>query len=279
MKIIRSVNKMQKIIKELKKKEKVISFVPTMGYLHEGHISLLRRAQKVADILILSIFVNPLQFGVNEDYKEYPRDIKKDAKIAKLLKVDYIFYPKTEEMYPQGYKSFVIVEELSSKLCGKSRPLHFKGVTTVVLKLFNIIKPDIVFLGQKDIQQAIIIKKMIEDLNLDVKIKVLPIVREKNGLALSSRNKYLSCEERKKASVLFKSLKLAKEFYKNGEKDAFRIISQMKKIISKIKEVKIDYISVVEQENLNKVKIIQKGNILALAIKIGQTRLIDNIIF
>ena len=205
-----------------------IGFVPTMGYLHEGHLSLVRESLRKADVTVVSIFVNPAQFGPTEDFKEYPRDLNRDSEVLEKEGVDYLFVPEADEMYSQGYKTYVEVCDLQDKLCGRSRPGHFRGVCTVVLRLFNIINPDISFFGQKDAQQAITLKKMVKELNLEVKIEVLPIIREEDGLALSSRNKYLTQEERKAALVLSKSLKEAKSIVEKGQRDSAAIIKEMK---------------------------------------------------
>ena len=278
MKIVNTVKEMKKIIKNLKEEKKVIGFVPTMGYLHEGHLSLIRKSVKKTDRTIVSIFVNPTQFGPSEDYDRYPRDIERDKRLLKREKVDYLFHPSVEEMYPPEYKTYVEVTELQDKLCGHSRPGHFRGVCTIVLKLFNIVQPDIAFFGQKDAQQAIIIKRMARDLNLDVKIEIMPIIREKDGLAISSRNTYLSLEERKQATVLYRSLQLAKELIENGEKNSELIISRMRKLIESEPSAKIDYVEIVDIEELNPVKEIKNKALIALAVYIGNTRLIDNII-
>lgn len=278
MEIVNRIQRMKEIIKDIKKENKTIGFVPTMGCLHQGHLSLVREARRMSDYVIVSIFVNPKQFGPNEDYEKYPRDITKDAELLSQENVDYIFYPSVEEMYPENYKTYVIVEDLSDKLCGKTRPGHFRGVTTIVLKLLNIIQPNFAYFGQKDAQQTVIIKRMIKDLNLDTELIILPIVREPDGLAMSSRNLYLNPEERRAATILFKSLQKAKEVIKEGEKKSNKIIEEMKKIITTEPLAKIDYIEIVDLENLSPLKFINKTALIALAVYIGETRLIDNII-
>ncbi len=278
MKLYRKIITLQKEISRLKQESKKIGFVPTMGYLHEGHLSLIRKARKENDIVVISIFVNPTQFGPREDYKRYPRDLKRDLKLAREEGVDIVFYPSVEEMYPPKYRTYVEVEELSNVLCGKSRPGHFRGVTTVCTKLFNIVMPDVAYFGHKDAQQAIIIKQMVRDLNFPLKIKVLPIVREKDGLAMSSRNVYLSPQERKEATVLYQSLKLAKQMLKEGIKDANKIKRKLKTVISRKKKAKIDYIEIVDLEDLRPVNKIDKPVLLALAVWFGKARLIDNTI-
>lgn len=278
MKVIRSIRRMFGFSKELHLRRRTIGFVPTMGALHKGHVNLIRRARKENNIVVVSIFVNPIQFGPGDDFKEYPRDLKRDALLCGKEGVDVIFYPKIEDMYPAGYKTYVNVESLSDVLCGKVRPGHFKGVATVVVKLFNIVSPDIAYFGQKDTQQAIIIKRMVSDLNMPLKIKVIPTVREKDGLAMSSRNIYLSRDERKEASVLFQVLKLARDLIRQGNTDSSDIIRRMRRLINKKKSAKIQYLSIVDLKDLRPVDKISGKVLLALAVYIGKTRLIDNII-
>lgn len=276
--IIGSLKKMSLFSKRSKLKGKTIGFVPTMGALHEGHMSLIRKARKENNITVVSIFVNPIQFGAGEDLKRYPRDLKRDAKLCKKEGVDIIFSPLKEEIYPKGYKTYVFVEGLSEALCGKYRPGHFKGVATVVIKFFNIVNPDIAYFGQKDAQQALIIKKMASDLNLPLRIKIMPTVREKDGLAMSSRNMYLSRQERKDALVLYQALNLAKGLTARGENDASYLINKMKQLIEKRKNVKVQYISIVGPESLEAVDEIKNKALVALAVWAGRTRLIDNAI-
>jgi pantoate--beta-alanine ligase len=278
MKLYKKINSIQKEIARLKREGKKIGFIPTMGYLHEGHLSLMRKARKENDIVVISIFVNPTQFGPREDYNRYPRDLNRDLKLAREVGVDIVFYPSVEEMYPSKYRTYVEVEELSDLLCGKSRPGHFRGVTTVCTKLFNIVQPDVAYFGQKDAQQAIIIKQMVRDLNFPLKIKVLPIVREKDGLAMSSRNVYLSSQEREEATVLYQSLKTAHQMVKTGIKDAGRIKRQVKNMISEKATARIDYVEIVDLEDLKPVRTIDKPALLALAVWFGKARLIDNTI-
>jgi pantoate--beta-alanine ligase len=249
-----------------------------MGYLHKGHLSLMKKARKETDIVIISIFVNPTQFGPHEDYTQYPRDLEKDTQLAKAVGVDVVFVPTVAAMYPQGFSTFVNVEEITDCLCGQSRPGHFRGVTTVVMKLFNLVKPDIAYFGQKDAQQAIVIKRMVKDLDMDIKIKVLPIVRESDGLAMSSRNTYLNLQERKDATVLFHALQRARTMVASGVREPRKIISNMKRIIRQKQSAKIDYVAVVDTENLKTLKRISGEVLIALAVWIGKTRLIDNII-
>jgi len=278
MKIIKTVMEMRAALKSFRDEGSIIGFVPTMGYLHQGHLSLIRRARQSSDMVVISIFVNPTQFGPQEDLDRYPRNLKRDAELAEEEGVDYIFHPDVSELYPEGYKTYVFVEELSDKLCGASRPGHFRGVTTIVLKLFNIIQPQLAYFGQKDALQAIIVRRMVEDLNLDIKIEVEPIVREADGLAMSSRNTYLSSEERKAALVLYRSLKLAEKSIKQGERDSSAIAHEIKKIINQEPSAKIDYISITDNKNLQELDIIKKETLIALAVHIGKTRLIDNIV-
>jgi len=278
MRIIRSIKEMLKFIRENRRKGRSIGFVPTMGALHKGHLSLIRQAHKDNDVLVVSIFVNPAQFAPSEDLKKYPRNLKRDAQLCKQEGVDIIFYPDAKEMYPANYRTYLTVEKLSGVLCGKSRPGHFKGVATVVAKLFNTINPDVAYFGQKDAQQAIIIKRMVADLNLPVEIKVMPTLREKDGLALSSRNVYLSKQERKDAVVLSQSLNMAKYLIKKRILDSRKIIKKMNELIKEKKTAKIDYISIVDLKNLEPIKRINDSCLIALAVWIGKTRLIDNTI-
>jgi len=277
MKLISEPGKFSAIMGKARQLKKSIGFVPTMGALHAGHFSLIKQARKENDITVVSIFVNPAQFGPGEDFKKYPRRLKKDAGSCRKLGVDYIFLPDKDNMYPQGYSTFVNVEVLSGLLCGFSRPGHFRGVATVVAKLLNIVRPDTLYLGQKDAQQAIIISRMVKDLNFPVKVKVMPTVRQEDGLALSSRNAYLSKDERNSALVLYKALRLARCMVNNGQRNTSRVISRMKLLIAKNSRAKLDYIAIVEPEQLKEVKKIIPGSLIALAVKIGRTRLIDNI--
>jgi len=278
MRIIKEIQQLKKILAKQRSQKKSIGFVPTMGALHEGHIQLIRRARRENDFVVVSIFVNPLQFGPREDFQRYPRNILRDCFICCNEDVDILFYPAYQKMYPAHFRTYVYVEGLSEKLCGRFRPGHFRGVTTVVTKLFNIVNPDIAYFGQKDAQQAIIIKKMVEDLNMPVKIKVLPTVRESDGLALSSRNNYLSAGERKDAVVLAQALSLAKRLIKKGKTDSRSLIHKMRQLIKKKKNAKIDYVAIVDTHNLEPLKKIKRKTLLALAVWIGKTRLIDNII-
>lgn len=278
MKVISSIDKMQDWSKDARCKGKTIGFVPTMGYLHEGHLSLLRKAERENDYLVMSIFVNPAQFAPGEDLKRYPRDFRRDKKLAKLCGVDVIFYPEAKLIYPSNYKTYVKVEDLSDVLCGRSRPGHFRGVTTVVLKLFNIVLPNTAYFGWKDAQQAIIINKMVEDLNLPIKIKTLPIAREESGLALSSRNTYLKEDQRRQAIILDKALQVAVGMIQSGYKDPRRIVAKMRKVIKSQKISRIDYVEIVDIDSLKPVKKIKGRLLICLAVFFGKTRLIDNVI-
>ncbi|MFC2169391.1 pantoate--beta-alanine ligase [Acidobacteriota bacterium] len=279
MKTFTKISEMRAAVLEARKKGLSIGLVPTMGYLHEGHLSLVRESVKKTDCTVVSIFVNPSQFRPNEDIAEYPRDIDHDVRILGKEGVTFVFIPEVEEMYPPGYKTYVEVTELQDKLCGRSRPGHFKGVCTVVLKLFHVINADVAFFGQKDTQQAVILKKMIQDLDMTVRIEVLPIVREKNGLALSSRNTYLSPEQRKAALCLVRGLRKAGQMIEDGIRESARIIQQVKDVIRSEPLAEIDYVEIVDLESLDSIKRVDKECLIALAVFIGKVRLIDNVIF
>lgn len=277
MKIIRSIRSIKRRLEAHRRKGRSVGFVPTMGFLHEGHLSLIRRARKDNDIVVVSIFVNPTQFGPKEDYREYPRDLRHDAALCKKAGADYIFYPTVRSMYPRGYSTYVTVEGLTANLCGRFRPGHFRGVTTVVTKLFGIVRPDVAYLGQKDAQQAILIKRMAADLNMDVDVKMMPTVREKDGLAMSSRNVYLSPDERRVAPTIYRALQRARDLIKSGNRDAGKVISQIRKALAPV-ATKIDYISVVNTGELKDTKSIKGEVLIAVAAWLGRTRLIDNVI-
>ncbi len=278
MKVITSISDMQKEADLLRSRGKKIGFVPTMGYLHEGHLSLVREAKKRSDMVVMSIFVNPTQFGPDEDFDDYPRDFDRDAKIAESVGGDIVFYPDVREVFPENYLTYIEVQKITKVLCGLSRPTHFRGVTTIVSKLFNIVKPHLAVFGQKDAQQAFVIKRMVEDLNFDIEIVVAPIVREKDGLAMSSRNTYLTPEQRKQAIMLYQSLMTAKKLIDTGERNALVIKEQMRKIIEKQPDAMIDYIEIVDTTNLQPLMKLRGEILIALAVKIGKPRLIDNII-
>ena len=257
---------------------KKIGFVPTMGALHKGHISLIEAAKKKCDFVVVSIFVNPTQFGPKEDFKKYPRPLKADLKMCRKAGVDVVFAPTPREMYPAENLTWVNVEKLSEPLCGKFRPRHFRGVATVCTKLFNIVLPDVAYFGQKDAQQAIIIKRMVADLNMPLKIVVCPTVREKNELAMSSRNQYLTTQQRKDAAFIYKSFQECRQMIKQGVTDSKKIITAMRKILRQISSSKIQYISIVDAETLQNVDKIAGKVLVAVAVKVGSTRLIDNIL-
>jgi pantoate--beta-alanine ligase len=276
--IIAKISAVKEAIQNHKSSEKSIGFVPTMGFLHEGHLSLVRESLRQTDITVVSIFVNPTQFGPDEDFQDYPRDLKKDSAILEELGVDIVFVPDYQEMYPEGFKTFVEVMDLQDNFEGRSRPGHFKGVCTVVLKFFEIVNPDVAYFGQKDAQQAVIVKKMVHDLNLDVKIQVLPTVREKDGLALSSRNVYLTKGQRKAALCLVKSLREADRMIKSGQQDSLAIKSEMKRLIEAEPLARLDYLAVVDLENLDPLDKIEGEALIAVAVFFGNVRLIDNVI-
>ena len=272
-KLLNTIEEMSAIRRQLKGK---IGFVPTMGFLHEGHLSLVKEAKKQTDITIVSIFVNPTQFGVNEDLSKYPRNLERDIELLTKLEIDYIFFPTDEQMYPEGYKTWVNVDKITQVLCGRSRPTHFRGVTTIVAKLMNIIYPDFMFMGEKDFQQLVVLKQMVRDLNFRTKIVGCSIIREKDGLALSSRNKYLSPQGRKKALCLNKSLLLAQKLFNGKITSSNKIISQMTDLIESNEGV-IDYIEVFDPKTLEHIPELVSGCRIALAVIVENTRLIDNI--
>jgi len=278
MRFITSIKKMQELSERLRKEGKVISFVPTMGYLHHGHLSLMEEGKKRGDVLVISIFVNPTQFGMGEDYAVYPRDLERDKRLAESVGVDIIFAPTEAEMYPKAYQTFVQVEEVTKNLCGVSRPTHFRGVTTVVAKLFNIVKPQVAIFGEKDFQQLVTIRQMVRDLNYEIEIVGMPTYREDDGLAMSSRNTYLNPEERKAALSLYRSLKRASELLNLGEKRAERIIQEVSKIMEAEELIKVDYIKICDSENLKDLITVDREAIVAIAAKVGKTRLIDNLV-
>jgi len=278
MEVIKRTAEMQEISLRLKREGRIIGLVPTMGYLHDGHLSLIKKARRENDIVIMSNFVNPLQFGPKEDFATYPRDLDRDNKLAESAGVDYVFAPTTEEMYPQGYDTYVEVKgPITEKMCGKSRPGHFKGVTTVVLKLFLITQPDRAYFGQKDAQQAIVIRKMVTDLNVPVKIITCPIIREEDGLALSSRNTYLSSEERLQALALPRALSAGRDMIMKGETDPLKVKKHITSMLESSPGIRVDYVVVVDGDNLSDLSAIKGKVLLAAAVYVGKTRLIDNI--
>lgn len=278
MKVVGTIKEVRELVKEWKKNGETVGFVPTMGYLHEGHGSLITKARENNDKVVVSIFVNPMQFGPTEDLDSYPRDLEKDSKFCESLGADLIFHPEPEEMYHDDFSSYVDMSVLTEELCGLSRPVHFRGVCTVVTKLFNIVQPDNAYFGQKDAQQLAIIKHMVQDLNMDINVVGCPIVREEDGLAKSSRNTYLSQEERKAALILSKTVKLAKELIDAGEKDADVVVAKMKENIETEPMAKIDYVKAVNGLTMQQQKEIKAPMLIAMAVYIGKTRLIDNMI-
>lgn len=279
MKIVSTVNDVRSTVKEWKKNGLKVGLVPTMGFLHEGHISLIKKAVAENDKVIVSVFVNPTQFGPNEDFEAYPRDLNKDAALCEEAGADLIFHPEPEEMYPDGFCSSVNMTGLTDALCGKSRPIHFQGVCTVVSKLFNIAAPDNAYFGEKDAQQLAIIKRMVKDLNFDIKITGCPIIREEDGLAKSSRNTYLNPEERQAALVLSKAVKCGRSLVEGGEKDSAVILKEMKSIIENEPLARIDYVEIVDMNTMKNIDKVKGDVLCAMAVYIGKTRLIDNFIY
>lgn len=278
MEVFKTIPQVRQWVKAQRQQGRKIGLVPTMGYLHEGHLTLMRRAKNSCDAVIISIFVNPTQFGPQEDYERYPRDLERDLRLAREVGVDAVFAPEVQEMYPPGYATYVEVEGLTEVLCGASRPGHFRGVATVVTKLFNIVQPDEAFFGLKDYQQAMVIKRMVKDLNIPVEIVTVPTVREEDGLALSSRNKYLTPEERRQALSLYRALKLGEELIRRGERRADKVREAMTKEILSQPLARIDYVSVNDAETLKPLEEISGKVLLAVAVWIGSTRLIDNVV-
>ncbi len=279
MKIVSTVNDVRSTVKEWKKNGLKVGLVPTMGFLHEGHLSLIKKAVAENDKVVVSVFVNPTQFGPNEDFEAYPRDLNKDAALCEEAGADLIFHPEPEEMYPDGFCSSVNMTGLTDALCGKSRPIHFQGVCTVVSKLFNIAAPDNAYFGEKDAQQLAIIKRMVKDLNFDIKITGCPIIREEDGLAKSSRNTYLNPEERQAALVLSKAVKCGRSLVEGGEKDSAVILKEMKSIIENEPLARIDYVEIVDMNTMKNIDKVKGDVLCAMAVYIGKTRLIDNFIY
>jgi pantoate--beta-alanine ligase len=278
MKICKTIEEMRSASSATRREGKRFGFVPTMGALHEGHLSLVRAAKAKSDVVAVSIFVNPLQFGPTEDLAKYPRSFERDREFLEKEAVDILFAPQTEEMYPKGAVTYVTVEGLSEKLCGSSRPGHFRGVTTVVAKLFHIVEPDLAFFGQKDAAQATIIRRMVRDLNLPVEIVVCPIVREPDGLAMSSRNAYLSPQERKTALVLNRSLTETKNRFDQGERNAIALIAVGKQIVAQEPAARLDYFEILDPGTLDPIQALTSPALVAVAAFVGNTRLIDNIL-
>ncbi|MEP6820496.1 MAG: pantoate--beta-alanine ligase [bacterium] len=278
MEIINRRQRMSSVARKIRREQdRTIGLVPTMGALHEGHLSLVREARRMCDVVVVSVFVNPTQFGPSEDYEHYPRDLTKDTALLTDYNVDYIFAPAAEEIYPKDFSTYVNVGGLSKLLEGESRPGHFRGVATVVAILLNTVRPDFAFFGQKDAQQAVIIKRMVRDLSFDTEIVVLPTVREDSGLAISSRNLYLDAEEQQSAAVIHQALKQAKQAYKKGERHGAKLMEIVRNTIETEPRVRLDYVSVVDAETLEKLdKLDERPMLIAAAAYVGKTRLIDN---
>ncbi|MBA7486030.1 Pantothenate synthetase [subsurface metagenome] len=278
MEVAETIKSVRRLVKAARSKGNKIGLVPTMGALHIGHICLIEKAVKGSDFVVVSIFVNPTQFGPGEDFEKYPRSFESDLEICRKAGVDVVFAPSPQEMYKKENLTWVNVEKLTEPLCGRSRPRHFRGVTTVCAKLFNIVEPDVAYFGQKDAQQAIVIKRMVADLNMPLEIVVCPTVREPDGLAVSSRNKYLSEQQRKDATCIYKSLKKCESLVEAGTTDSKTIIGEMKQILNQVSSIEIEYISIVDAESLQELERIAGKALAAVAVKIGSARLIDNII-
>lgn len=279
MKVVHSPKEMQSLSEQWRLGGKIISLVPTMGCIHEGHLTLMREGKKVGDVLVVSLFVNPTQFCEGEDYHTYPGDLDSDIQKEEEVGVDVSFMPSVEEIYPEGFQTYVNTEKVTMNLCGMFRPGHFRGVTTVVAKLFNIVKPHKAIFGQKDLQQLITIKRMARDLNFDVEIIGIPTVRDKDGLALSSRNSYLNEEERKAALSINRALKKAEQMFHMGERDSRAVINAVEETLKQEKLLKIEYVKICNMEEVCDVDKLSPGNFMALAVRIGKARLIDNLIF
>lgn len=278
MTIAQTIQETRNIIKEWRRQGYTIGLVPTMGYLHDGHASLMKKAKESCQKVVVSIFVNPMQFGANEDLSTYPRDLEADSRLCESLGVDLIFHPSVEEMYDPGFCSFVDMTGLTKELCGKSRPIHFRGVCTVVTKLFNIVTPDKAFFGQKDAQQLAVIKRMTADLNMDIEIVGCPIIREEDGLARSSRNVYLNMEERQAALILSKTIQLGQQMVQQGTRSASQLLAAMKASLESEPLARIDYVEAVSMDTIQPIDTLQGQVLVAMAVFIGKTRLIDNFI-
>jgi pantoate--beta-alanine ligase len=278
MEIAKTIEAARSLVKAARGQDKTIGFVPTMGALHVGHVSLIEAAVEQCDFVVVSIFVNPTQFGPGEDLEKYPRPLDADLKICEKHNVDLVFNPTAEEMYSQENVTWVTVEKLTEPLCGRSRPDHFRGVATVCAKLFNIIGPDIAFFGQKDAQQAVVIKRMIADLNMPLEIVVCATIREPDGLAVSSRNQYLSAQQRKDAAVIYKSLERCRQMIEAGVRDRKKISAEMRRILTQAPSIEIEYIDIVDAETLQLIEPIAGKILVAVAVRLGPTRLIDNIL-
>ena len=276
--VVESISSIQAYVAACRKRGMKVGFVPTMGAFHDGHLTLMREARRNNQAVIVSIFVNPIQFSAGEDFDRYPRRLEQDTKMAESEGVDVIFSPSVAEMYPKGFDTYVDQSDLPAKLCGEFRVGHFRGVMTIVTKLFNIVKPDVAYFGQKDYQQSLIIRRTATDLNLEVATKVLPTVREEDGVAMSSRNIYLGPKQRKDATCLIQSLHRAEDMVNNGESSASKVAAEMKRLIRKVKGTRVEYIAIVNSDTLEPVKEIKGKTLVALAVRIGKARLIDNIL-
>jgi len=277
MRIVKSIHQLRKILNQTRREGKTIGFVPTMGYFHEGHLSLMRQAKKDNDLCVVSVYVNPTQFGPADDFKQYPRDIKRDSSMVKKENVDILFIPSDNVIYSKSYLTYIDVEKISQPLCGQFRPGHFRGVATIVAKLLNIVKPNVMYLGQKDAQQVVVLKRMVEDLNFSVKIKVVATKREADGLAMSSRNKYLSSKERQDATVLYKALCEAQGMIKDGKLSAVKVKAAISSMITRNSSGKIQYVECVNADTLENIEVCKGHILIALAVFFGKTRLIDNV--
>jgi pantoate--beta-alanine ligase len=275
---IETIAGIRAFVSACRQKGTTVGFVPTMGAFHEGHLSLMREARRRHDAVIVSIFVNPIQFSAGEDFDRYPRRIEQDTRMADSEGVDILFAPSVAEMYPKGFDSHVDQTDLPSKLCGSFRPGHFRGVMTIVTKLFNIVKPHAAYFGQKDYQQYLILRRTVTDLNLDVEVRVLPTVREDDGLAMSSRNLYLGPKQRKDATCLHRALKRAEDLVASGESSAAKVAGEMKRLIHRVKGTRVEYVDIVNSDTLEPVKEIKGKTLIALAVRIGKARLIDNVL-
>jgi pantoate--beta-alanine ligase len=279
MEIINTIREMKAVVSQARQMGKSIAFVPTMGFFHEGHLSLMREGRKRGDLLVVSLFVNPTQFGPSEDFKKYPRDLERDKKMAEEVGVDILFVPEMMEMYPPNHQTLVRVEKVTQGLCGRSRPTHFQGVTTVVNMLFNIVMPHVAMFGEKDFQQLVAIQQMVRDLHMDVEVMGMPIVREADGLAMSSRNTYLQLDQRKAALSLYRSLKRAEALLQKGERKVENILKEVRVVLLSEPLIKIDYIQICDANTLEDVQEIKRDVVVAIAAYVGQTRLIDNLIY
>ena len=279
MRVVSTIKEMCSISDGVRKAGQTIVLVPTMGYFHEGHLSLMKEGRRRGEVLVVSLFVNPAQFGEGEDYDVYPRDMSRDKSMAEEIGVDILFIPTVEEMYPGGYQTFVEVERITKPMEGEFRPTHFRGVTTVVAKLFNIVNPHIAIFGEKDFQQLVVIRRMVEDLNMGIEIIGMPILRERDGLAMSSRNTHLTSDQRKAALSLNRSLQKAAELFRSGERNSRKIIDAVKEVIAREKGISTDYVEIRDGRTLEEIEFIGGQAVIALAAKVGKVRLIDNFVF